>query len=483
MNERRRVNLDELAVQAMRDRGMIPDFPPEVMREVESIGGPPPHPEDAEDLTATPFFSIDNDDSRDLDQLTWAEAHDESIIIRIAVADVDAAVRKNGAVDLRARENTTSVYTPTEIFHMLPEQLSTDWTSLNEGEERAAMIFEAQIAPDGSIERGAVYRGWVRNHAKLAYENVSSWLSGKEPLPDSATPAIQSNIRLQVEATNRLLRHRHEEGALDLDTLEPKAIVENGRVVGMRLWEKNDARQIIEDFMVAANGVSARFLSSRDFPVFRRVVKTPKRWERIMDVAAEHGEKLPPDPDSAALETFLVRMKKEDPLRFPDLSLTIIKLLGRGEYLVEKPGGVATGHFGLAVRDYAHSTAPNRRYPDLITHRLLKAAIANQPSPYTIDELQELAEHCTKREDDANKVERFMSKAAAAQLLLDRIGDRFEGIVTGASAKGTWVRVFDPPVEGKLVRGHEGVDVDDRVRVKLVDADPERGFIDFSRSG
>lgn len=482
MSERRaRVDLDELAVQAMRDRGMVPDFPRDVMQEVSSIGGPAARPDGVEDLTGTPFFSIDNDDSRDLDQLTWAEQHGESIIIRIAVADVDALVKKDGAIDSRARENTTSVYTPTEIFHMLPEQLSTDWTSLNENENRAAMVFEAQVGKDGSIERGAVYRGWVRNHAKLAYDNVSEWLSDDGSLPDETPESIRENIRIQVEATHRLLNHRHEEGALDLDTLEPRAVLDNGRVVGMELWKKNDARQVIEDFMIAANGVSARFLGSRDFPVFRRVVRTPKRWERIVDVAAEYGEKLPPEPDSAALEKFLVRMKKEDPVRFPDLSLTIIKLLGRGEYVVEQ-GATATGHFGLAVRDYAHSTAPNRRYPDLITHRLLKAALAGEESPYTMAELQELAAHCTKREDDANKVERFMTKAAAAQMLLDRVGQRFDGIVTGASAKGTWVRLFDPPVEGKLVRGHEGLDVGDRVRVKLLDANPERGFIDFGRA-
>ena len=485
MNDRRRVDLDELARQAMLDRGMVPDFSPRVEDEVRRLGGPAQRPGDARDLTDTPFFSIDNDDSRDLDQLTWASQSGESIVIHIAVADVDALVRRNSEIDDRARENTTSVYTPTEIFPMLPEELSTDWTSLNEGQDRAAMIFEAQIAPDGAIERGAVYQGWVHNHAQLAYDNVSAWLEGKDALAQRSgdMSPIEENIRLQVEATHRLLHRRHEEGALDLDTIEPRAVLENGKVVGLRLWEKNDARQIIEDFMVAANGVSARFLSSRKFPVFRRVVRTPKRWERIVDVAEEKGEKLPPEPDSGALEKFLVRMKKEDPVTFPDLSLTIIKLLGRGEYVVEGPDAPPTGHFGLAVRDYAHSTAPNRRYPDLITHRLIKAALAGDVWPYTMDELHALAAHCTKREDDANKVERFMMKAAAANFLLDRIGQRFDGIVTGASAKGTWVRVFDPPVEGKLVKGHGGVDVGDRLRVKLIGADPERGFIDFARSG
>lgn len=462
---------------------MLPDFPPAVAEEIRHLGGPAEPDAHARDLREEPFFSIDNDDSRDLDQLTWARRSEDGITIFIAVADVDALVRKGSAIDERARENTTSVYTPTEVFHMLPEALSTDWTSLNEGEDRLAVVIEADVNAEGSIVRGDVYRALLHNHAKLAYENVSAWLHDKEPLASSAPriEEIKENIRLQVEVTDKLLRKRHEQGALDLTTLEPRAVLENGKVVDMQLWDRNDARQIIEDFMICANGVVARFLDSHDFPVFRRVVKTPKRWSRIVDVAAEKGEKLPPEPDAVALESFLLRMRDEDPVAFPDLSLTIIKLLGKGEYAVDTPGSDSPGHFGLAVRDYTHSTAPNRRYPDLITHRLVKAALGERESEYDLEELESLAAHCTSREDDANKVERFMTKAAAAQMLLNRIGEQYQGIVTGASSKGTWVRVFKPPVEGKVVKGHEGLDVGDHIRVKLIDADPERGFIDFAR--
>lgn len=480
---RRRVNLDELARQAMLDHGLVPDFSRQVRDEVRRIGGPAEPPDDARDLRDEPFFSIDNDDSRDLDQLTFARKNGDLTTIFIAVADVDVVVRKDSAIDDRARENTTSVYTPTEVFSMLPEELSTDWTSLNENEDRVAVVIEADIADDGSIVREDVYQAHVHNHAKLAYDNVSEWLHGRAELNSRAPrlDEIGDNIRLQVSVTDKLLRRRHEQGALDLTTIEPRAIIRDGEVVGMQVWDKNDARQIIEDFMICANGVVARFLEARSLPVFRRVVRTPRRWPRIIDVAAEKGEKLPPEPDATALEEFLLRMREQDPITFPDLSLTIVKLLGKGEYAVNAPGADSPGHFGLAVRDYTHSTAPNRRYPDLITHRIVKAALGQRELEYSIDELESLAAHCTAREDDANKVERFMTKAAAAQMLLDRIGERYNGIITGASAKGTWVRVFDPPVEGKLVQGHEGLDVGDRVRVRLIDADPERGFIDFAR--
>lgn len=475
--------LDALAREAMLERGFIPDFPPEIAAELERMGGPAAPSPDARDERSTPFFSIDNDESRDLDQLTWAERRDDSIIIRVAVADVERVVARGGAIDERARENTTSVYTPTEVFHMLPEQLSTDWTSLNPGEDRMAVVIEAEVAADGSIHRGAVYEALVHNYAKLTYENVGAWLGGSAPLKINSPYAqkIEENIRLQIQATHRLLQRRHELGALDLETIEARPVVENGRVVRLEIAKPDDARQIIQDFMIASNGVVARFLAQKDFPVFRRVVRTPKRWSRIVQVAEGEGEKLPEEPDSVALQEFLLRMKRKDPVTFPDLSLTIVKLLGRGEYAVDAPGSEGPGHFGLAVDDYTHSTAPNRRYPDLITHRLIKAAIAGKESPYSLDELQELAAHCTSREDDANRVQRYMQKAAAAELMLDRVGHRFDGIITGASKKGTWLRLFDPPVEGKLVEGHQDLDVGDRVSVKLLSADPERGFIDFAR--
>jgi exoribonuclease-2 len=483
MSHGNEVDLHQLARQAMKDRGLIPDFSGQIRREVEELGGPARDAGDGiRDMTAQLWFSIDNDDSRDLDQLTYAEEKGAKTRVYVAVADVDALVHKGSATDQRAAENTTSVYTAGGIFPMLPEELSTDWSSLNEDEDRLALVIQYDVDADGHLEGEEVYRARVHNHAKLAYNNVAAWLEGKDQLPkklDDMKP-LEQQLRMQHAVADRLRERRHENGALDLQSLEARAVTKDGKVVDLQLDEKNDAKELIEDFMIASNGVVARFLEKRRFPVFRRVVRTPERWNKIVDVAATYGEVLPSDPDSLALEHFLQKRRKADPLRFPDLSLTIVKLLGRGEYVIDPPGEEAPGHFGLAVRDYSHSTAPNRRYPDLITHRMVKAALGATKNPYRLEELEELAEHCTKREDDANKVERFMRKAAGALLMQDRIGQSFEGIVTGAAAKGTWVRIFHPPVEGRVVRGEKGLDVGDKVRVKLVSADPERGFIDFS---
>ncbi|HUP43917.1 MAG TPA: RNB domain-containing ribonuclease [Thermoanaerobaculia bacterium] len=485
MNKRQADHLADLARQAMIERGLEPGFDAEIEREVAALR-PPRHDDDAalRDLRDVPWCSIDNDDSRDLDQLTYAEpAGDGNVRVYIAVADVDVLVKKDSAIDRRAAHNTTSVYTAARIFPMLPERLSTDLTSLNEHEERRAMVAELTVRDDGHVSEGDVYFARVHNHAQLAYDSVAAWLDGEGELPEKAKRAreLAETIRLQDKVADRMRDRRHENGALDLETIEPRAVIRNGEVVELRREKRNNARLLIEDFMIAANGVTARFLERKGFSSIRRVVRSPERWDRIERIAEELGERLPPGPDPIALEEFLLRRRKADPMRFPDLSLAIVKAMGAGEYVLERAGTESPGHFGLAVRDYAHSTAPNRRFPDLITQRLVKAALAGERSPYTDDELASLAGHCTMQEDAANKVERQIAKSAAACLLTSRIGEKFDGIVTGASSKGTWARVFNPPVEGKIVRGHKGLDVGDRVRVKLLSADVERGFIDFAR--
>ena len=397
---------------------------------------------------------------------------------------MDAVVRKGTAIDAHARHNTTSVYTAAEIFPMLPEKLSTNLTSLNGGEDRLAIVVEMTVGEDGSIAGSDVYPAVVHNRAKLAYDAVAAWLEGKAPAPDALrhVAGLEDQLRVQDSAAQRLRALRFERGALDLETLQPKAIFEGETVVALRQEEHNRARQLIEEFMVAANGVTARSLQEKQRPSLRRVVRSPERWQRIVEVAKEQGERLPPEPDSKALSDFLARRRRADPDRFPDLSLVIVKLMGAGEYVVERPGGSAAGHFGLAVKDYTHSTAPNRRFPDLITQRILKAAMAGGASPYSEGELEDLAVHCTQQEDAADKVERQVRKSAAALLLERRIGDRFDAVVTGASEKGTWVRIFDPPVEGKLVHGFEGLAVGRKLRVKLISTDVERGFIDFVKT-
>jgi VacB/RNase II family 3'-5' exoribonuclease len=469
----------------MTDRGLWPDFSRDALAELELLRQPAPAPALA-DLRSLPWVSIDNDDSRDLDQLSVAEELSQGAVrIRVSVADVDALVEDGSTIDAHARHNTTSVYTAAQVFPMLPEKLSTDLTSLNEGEDRAAMVVDMVIEQDGRLQASDVYRAAVHNHAKLAYDAVAAGLEGQTPMPgragDSAELARQ--LRVQDAVAQKLRRLRYERGALELETIEPKPLFDGDRLVGLRVEKKNRARELIEDFMIAANGVTARFLADRGVTALRRVVRSPERWQRIVKVAGEQGERLPPEPDGRALEEFLARRRRADPLRFPDLSLVIIKLMGSGEYVVEGPGKTPAGHFGLAVKDYAHSTAPNRRYPDLITQRLLKAALAGGKSPYPAADLEALAQHCTEMEDAADKVERQVRKSAAALLLEHRLGQRFDGVVTGVSEKGTWVRVFDPPVEGKLAQGWEGLEVGDRVRLKLISTDVERGFIDFVRSG
>jgi exoribonuclease-2 len=481
-----RADLKEIARRAMEERGLLPAFSRDVLAELARIHGPAPATAASgiRDLRDRLWVSIDNDDSRDLDQLTVSETLPGGATrILVAVADVDALVEKGSAIDTHARTNTTSVYTAAEIFPMLPEKLSTDFTSLNEGEDRLAVVVAMTVDRDGTLSDCENFRAAVHNKAKLAYDAVAVGLEGGE-FPEKARAAgIVAQLRAQDAAAQALRGRREEEGALDLETIEPRAVFQDDAIVDLAVQPKNRARELIEDFMIAANGVTARFLAGKGLAALRRVVRSPERWQKIAAVAGELGERLPPEPDSRALETFLQKRKRQDPLRFPDLSLVIIKLMGAGEYVVERPGQAPIGHFGLAVRDYTHSTAPNRRFPDLITQRLVKAALAAQPPAYDAAELATLAAHCTEQEDDANKVERQVRKSAAALLLEQRVGQRFDGVVTGASEKGTWVRIFQPPAEGKLVHGWEGLEVGDKLRVKLVSTDVARGFIDFVKIG
>jgi VacB/RNase II family 3'-5' exoribonuclease len=484
---RRRHDLRTIAHRAMTEHGLEPDHPPAALAEVEAIRRAAAAADASiRDLRDRLWCSIDNDDSRDLDQLTVAEApaddRDGAVTILIAVADVDALVRQDSAIDGHARHNTTSVYTAGGIFAMLPEKLSTDLTSLNEAEDRLAVVIEMTVGRDGVVGDSGLFRALVRNHAKLAYGAVAAWLDGTAPAPPkvAAAPGLDAQLRTQDRVARTLQQRRHERGALSLATIEARAVFADGELQDLRAEEKNRAREVIEDFMIAANGAVARFLASRGLPSFRRVLRSPERWERIVELAAAVGERLPVAPDARALEAFLTKRQAADRERFPDLSLSIVKLMGRGEYAVERPGG-AEGHFGLAVRDYTHSTAPNRRFPDLITQRLVKAALAGRPSPYADGDLLALARHCTEQEHNAEKVERQVRKSAAALLLLNRIGERFAGLVTGASPKGTWARILAPPIEGRVVRGFRGLDVGDRVTVELVSVDVDRGFIDFAR--
>ena len=469
----------------MIQRGLLPDFSPAVLAETAAVAGAAAETDPAiRDLRGLLWCSIDNDDSRDLDQLSVAEpVAGGAVKIRVAVADVDAVVREGSAIDGHARTNTTSVYTAAGVFPMLPERLSTDLTSLGEGQARLAIVIEMEVAGDGTVTGSDVYRAVVRNRSKLAYNSIAAWLDGTAPAPPrlAAVPGLDQQLRTQDRVAQAMKGLRHQHGALSLDTLEAQAVFDGEVLADLRPDEKNRAKELIEDFMIASNGVTAKYLEGKGCPSLRRVLRAPERWERIVELAAGLGGRLPPRPSARALEDFLAARRQADPLRFPDLSLSVVKLLGSGEYVVELPGRAVDGHFGLAVGDYTHSTAPNRRFPDLVTQRLLKAAMAGRPAPYDIDTLDELARHCTAQEDNAAKVERQVRKSAAALLLAPRIGQRFDAIVTGASSKGTWVRILQPAAEGKVVRGFQGLDVGDRTRVELVHVDVARGFVDFAQ--
>jgi exoribonuclease II len=484
MRQHQREELAELAVIAMREGGLEPFFSNAVKQQLEKIDAPSDEGgAHIADLRSLLWCSIDNDDSRDLDQLTVSEVLPGGAVrIMVAIADVDALVKQDSPIDQHARINTTSVYTSARIFPMLPEKLSTDLTSLNPGEDRLAVVTSMDIKPDGTVTQSRLMRARVHNHAQLAYDSVSEWIDGKGALPKAAEKAkLGEQIRTQDSVAQQLRARRRESGALEFQTFQPKAEFNGGeRVVAIRQQVQNRARQLIEEFMIATNGVTATYLAGKRRAGIRRVVKSPEKWARIVEVAAEYGEKLPLDPDALALEHFLAKQRKTDPLRFPDLSLVIIKLMGSGEYVVEIPGGPKIGHFGLAVRDYAHSTAPNRRYPDLVTQRLIKATLADEKAPYSNADLTQIAAHCTEQEDDANKVERRMRKSEAAMLLQGMVGRVFDGVVTGLAKGNTWVRVFDPPAEG-LLRTRKALRVGDKVRARLESTNVERGFIDFDQ--
>ena len=484
MQKNAKDQLRRLAHDAMLQRGLLPDFSPEVIAETRDLT-PAGTAIDAttRDLRGLLWASIDNDDSMDLDQLTVAEpVAGGAVKIFVAIADVDALVKKGSAIDGHAAANTTSVYTAAEIFPMLPEKLSTDLTSLNEGQERRAIVVEMTVGTDGTVTGSDIYRATVRNRVKLAYNAVAAWLEGTAPAPVkvAAAPGLDEQLRTQDRVAQSLKRLRHAHGALQLETLQVRAVFANGSLADLLPDEKNRAKELIEDFMIAANGVTAKYLAGKSVPALRRVLHTPERWDRIVALAAKSGGRLPPTPDAIALDDFLAKRRLADPARFADLSLAVVKLLGAGEYVLDVPGEPVEGHFALAVKDYTHSTAPNRRFPDLITQRLLKAALAGQATPYSNDELTTLARHCTDQENNASKVERQVGKSVAALLLAPRVGAQFDGVVTGVSDKGTWVRISGPIAEGRVIRGFEGLDVGDRVHVELVHTDVARGFIDFA---
>jgi exoribonuclease-2 len=476
-------NLTAIARQAMIEHGLQPDFSPEAQRQADSIAQPRTRPA-IRDLRALLWCSIDNDDTRDLDQLTVAEpAADGGIKILVAIADVDALVARRSAIDDHASSNTTSVYTAAKVFPMLPEKLSTDLTSLHQDQDRLAVVIEMTISTEGNIASSDVYRAFVLNHAKLTYNGVAAWLDGNAPAPAlvATVSGLDRQLRQQDQVAQTLRRVRYARGALNFETVEARPVFNDGVLTDLRADERNRAKELIEDFMIASNGVVARYLQGKRRSLLRRVLRSPERWPRIVALASSVGERLPPQPDALALNALLASRRAADPATFPEFSVSVLKLLGSSEYAVELPNQPAEGHFGLAVNEYTHSTAPNRRFPDLITQRLIKAALDNEPPAYSDAELSELAAHCTAQEKNATKVERQVRKAAAALLLINRVGQQFNGIVTGASEKGTWVRVSEPIAEGKVVKGSAGLDVGDRVRVELVHVDPERGFIDFAR--
>ena len=484
---RHRLQLQRIARRVMLERGLCPDFSPRAMAELDAIRGPAASAGGAtRDERGLLWCSIDNDDSLDLDQLTVAEnLPGGAVKARVAIADVDALVRKRSAIDEHAWLNTTSVYTAGGIFPMLPEKLSTDLSSLGQGEDRAAIVVSMIFGRDGSPDRSEVYPAMVRNRAKLAYDSVAAWLdgAGEMPEPAGAVGGLADAIRLQDDLARKLKERRHRQGALDFETHEARSVFEGDSLRDLVPDIRNRAKELIEEFMIAANSAAASYLEARQFPALHRIVREPRHWDLIVELAAGYGTVLPPEPDAPALQQFLARQRAADPERFPDLSLSIIKLMGRGEYVIEAAGRAEIGHFGLAVRRYAHSTAPNRRYPDLITVRLLKGAFAGRPPPYRKEELAALATRCTEMEDLAKKVERQVGKSAAALLLESQVGRRFNAIVTGVTQGGTWVRLSHPPIEGRLIEGFERKKVGDRLFVELVRTDVERGYIDLRTAG
>jgi exoribonuclease-2 len=477
------IDLDSVARQALKDNDFHPDIDAAARGEIAALR-PEAGAPDVRDLRDLLWSSIDNLESKDLDQIEYAEAlPDGGIRLRMGIADVDAFVAKGTALDRHAAANATSVYTGIAVYPMLPREISENRSSLLEGADRLVVVVELELAKDGTVRSRDVYRARARNQAKLAYDSLGAWLEGRGPVPSvvAAMPGLEEQLWLQDRAAVLLKTLRQKAGALEFDTVEASAVAQNGKVQSITVTRKNRARDLIEDFMIAANVAIAQYLADEQRSAIRRVVRAPRRWERIVTLAAGFGAALPATPDARALAGFLAARRAVDPVRFPDLSLSIVKLLGPGEYVLDRPGKADdVGHFGLAAHDYSHATAPNRRYADLVTQRLVKAAIAKAPAPYTDDELAPIATLCTERENAANRVERVTRKAAAALLLQDRIGSVFDAIVTGVNKDGTYVRLLSPPAEGRVVRGETGMDVGERVRVKLTDTNAARGFIDFA---
>jgi len=488
MNDVRPSHLDlqATAKQVMLAHGFEPNFPPQISQQLADLKAHPPQvaPGGAiRDLRNLLWSSIDNDTSRDLDQIEVAERlPNGDIKVLIGIADVDAFVPEHSPIDEHAAKETTSVYTGVRIFPMLPEELSTGATSLLENADKLSVVIEYTVDAGGSVGSSNVYRAIVRNKTQLAYNTVGGWLegSGAAPAKVAASPALQAQLTLQDQAAQALRNQRYQNGALNIETNEVHPVLLNQQVVDVEKQQKNRATELIEDFMIAANGVVARMLDK--VSSLRRIVKTPERWERIVQLANAHGGNLPAEPDSKALNDFLLKRKAADPDHFADVSLAVIKLIGPGEYVLERPGDPVQGHFGLAVQDYTHSTAPNRRFPDMVTQRLIKTMLAGQPAPYSDDELAAIAKNCTVKEDAARKVEREMSKRLAAVAMSNRIGQTFDALVTGLTPKGTFVRVMQPHVEGLLAQGQQGLDIGDRLRVKLIRTDVQHGYIDFARA-
>jgi len=477
------------ARRVVMEAGFEPDIDAAAKEQLDRISAPAPIAPEVKDLRDLPWSSIDNTESRDLDQLEVAEELSTGAIrILVAVADVDALVTKDSPADSHAQENSTSVYTGVQVFPMLPEQFSTNLTSLNENADRVAVVIENVIEKNGDVSSFDVYRSIVRNKAQLAYDETGAWLENttggtvQPPEKVAKTQGLAVQLRLQWEAAKRLKAERERNGALELETIEATPVAKNGRVVDLTLTLKSAARDLIEDFMIASNIAIAKWLEARGRSGIRRIVREPERWARIVELASQYGETLPAEPDSLALAKFLAKRRAADPLRFPDLSLAIVKLMGPGAYALDLPGKDPGGHFGLAAHDYTHATAPNRRFADLITQRLVKATLAGTAAPYSDEQLGQLAQHCTEREDAARKVERTMRKVAAALMLADHIGENYDAIVTGRSSSGTYVRLLHPPAEGRVVRGEKGMDVGDRVQVKLLGTNAEKGWIDFGRA-
>ena len=478
-------NLAAAAHASMLEHGFQPEFPAGADAQLASIQAHPELPDapGAQDQRNLLWSSIDNDTSKDLDQIEWAEQlPDGRIRVLVGVADVDVRVALGTVLDGHARSETTSVYTGVVVFPMLPATLSEGITSLNENQDRVALVIEFCVDSTGACSDGKAYRAVVRNRAQLAYNGVGAWLDGSGPAPAkvAASADLAAQLKLQDQAAQRMLGCRFQHGALDLETVETQPVMQGTNAVDIKRLEKNRATSLIEEFMVAANGVIARTFEDAKVASIRRIVRTPKRWDRIVEVAKGLGTTLPVEPDSKALNDFLLAQRQKDPLHFPDLSLAVVKLMGPGEYVLVKPNEPSPGHFGLAVQDYTHSTAPNRRFPDMVTQRLLKALFAKGSQPYSENDLNDIATHCTLMEDNARKVEREMAKRIAAVVLRPRIGQSFPAVVTGVNNYGTFVRTLDPHVDGKLVQGGKGLDVGDKVTVKLISTDPQRGFIDFA---